>query len=91
MSPLGLTVTADGRDGSLSLAKAYNGSNRQLYIHTPVEFYGNTMWVSRDMLMLPCYLLLFYSLLFAQLRHCRVRGVANEWLSSYLENRLQYI
>ena len=32
-----------------------------------------------------------HSLLLAKLRHCGVRGVANDWLSSYLENRLQCV
>ena len=32
-----------------------------------------------------------HTLLFAKLRHCGVRGVAHDWLSSYLENRMQYV
>ena len=32
-----------------------------------------------------------HTLLLAKLRHYGVRGVANDWLSSYLENRLQYV
>ena len=32
-----------------------------------------------------------HTLLLEKLRHYGVRGVANDWLSSYLENRLQYV
>ena len=32
-----------------------------------------------------------HTLLLAKLRHYGVRGVANDWLSSYLENRMQYV
>ena len=32
-----------------------------------------------------------HTLLLAKLRHYGVRGVANYWLSNYLENRLQYV
>ena len=96
-TPLGMTVMADGRDGSLSLAKAFNGSNSMFYINTPVDFYGNTMLVSGVTLrscqhkeMLSYYLLLFYTCLLTKLRHCGVRSVANDCVSSYLENRLKY-
>ena len=34
---------------------------------------------------------IYHTLLLAELRHYGVRGVANDWLSSYLENRMQYV